>query len=616
MPFPGAPLDITETELRKLEDRCNEQLTEALIEHAAIEDMCEENDRAYTAEPSSRRKTFPWPGAANIVLPLVGTTIDSIVARIVNTIFGVNPLFTVRPRVPQMEAFAKSATDFMDWSVENEFNAYQEIKTAAIETVQDGWSWLKPGYSVEECEYFEPSANGKATPRKETKRRATLSHVLITDVIGQPGVGEELDGDYLFHRFRLTDSTLINRGLDEVYLDVDEIIDKKDDVMLAGLRTDASNQPRVNTLYEVYAKVAYRKNQRPVNCLLTFHKPTKKIIRAIYNPMLDGSWNLVKLKFVERKGFKEGLGIARMLRQLQEELTSIHCQQLDNATIANTRFFVGKRGISGLSSKTRIWPGRWIFTGDPHKDINVVPMGDIYNSMHMLEMSVLAFAERRSGISDPQLGRESEILGGRATATGTLAMIQEGNRRFDLNVRDMRHGLGTAGDLLLMINQQFRQKGFAYFVQGEDGKLTEAVLDMPRELVRNKLGVELTASTATINRQMEQTGLIALNQVLTQNLGLGQQIGMIVASQQVPAEIKEYLVRYAKVITDNVKKIAKTFEQPMTDAMIPYLMEEIANGGGGSNGQASAGGGMGRAAVDQRMGRPSRLPAGPTQNGV
>lgn len=587
-------------------------------EHREIEDMVEENDRLYMAEPKSRHKTFPWPGCANIVLPLIGTTQDSIVARIVNTIFGVDPLWSIRPRIPQLDKFAAQAEDFMEWSRLNEFDSYQEIKSASIECVQDGWSWLKPGWCVETQRFFDPTPQG-AVERLEETRYATLNHVLNTDVIAQPGVGEELNGDYLFQRIRLTDSQLLSRGFDGKYSNVEEVIEDKDQVTLLSGGNASSGNPKVNTLYEIWAKIQLRKQERPTNCLLTFHKPSKRFLRAIHNPMLDGSWPLVKMKFVQIKGRKEGLGIARMLRYMQEELTSIHNQQLDNATIANTRFFVGKRGIQGLSSKTRIWPGRWIFTSDPHKDINVVPMGDIYNSMQALELSVLAFAERRSGISDPQLGRESQILGNRATATGTLAMIQEGNRRFDLNVRDMRRSLGVVGDMLLMLNQQFRPKGFAFFVQGEGGELTEQVLDMPRELVRGKLGVELTASTATINKQIEQSGLIALNQLLVQNMQVGQQVGMVAMSPQVPNEVKEYLIKYAAVITDNVKKIARTFEQPMTDALIPQLMAEAAggaNGNSGPNGQQAAGGGMGRDPIDQRMGRPARVSNGPATPGL
>src|SRR5256886_12755857 len=63
--------------------------------------------------------------------------------------------------------------------------------------------------------------------------------------------------------------------------------------------------------------------------------------------------------------------------------------------------------------------------------------------------------ERRTGISDIQLGN-LQALPGRTPATTMLSLLQEGSRRPDLTLKDMRYeGLSHVGLRLLQLCQQF-----------------------------------------------------------------------------------------------------------------------------------------------------------------
>ena len=371
--------------------------------------------------------------------------------------------------------------------------------------------------------------------------------------------------------------TADNKQVIEDIIQQKEHIHISEDIFMMGCCEGSDPKPRLNTFYEIYAKMRLPGSKSDVihDMVLTYHLPSHTIVRAIYNPIAWGERIFVKGRFIEVLGRSKGLGIAKQLKYLQDEITTIHCQQLDNATIANTRFFLGKRGR--IKDGTRVWPGRVLTTTDPDKDLKAIQMGDIYQSMRALEQSVLAFAERRSGVSDYSLGRESSVIGDRATATGTLAIIQEGNRRFDLNVRDLRDALGDVGRLNLQLNQQFRPEGVAYLVQGEKGEFTEEILNLPQEYIAHKLGVELMASTATINRQVEQQGLTALLGILMQHLQTGQQAAMMLSNPNVPPEMKEFTVNASKGINDIVKRIAQTFDQRDLESLVPMIPE----GGGG-----------------------------------
>ena len=307
---------------------------------------------------------------------------------------------------------------------------------------------------------------------------------------------------------------------------------------------------------------------------------------------------------------------------MQAEISTIHRQQLDNGTIANTKFFLGKRNV--VRTNTPIWPGRVLGVNDPDHDLKVMDLGTpgAFQAMRMLEMQALMYAERASGVSDYQLGRESNVGASRATATGTLAIIQEGNRRFDLNIRDMRDALSDVGRRLLELNQIFRPRGVVYWVQGEEGRMTEAVLNLPPEFSASKLAVELTASTATVNRAVEKQELIAL-MGLTERYHQGMaNIAMVLFNPQVPPQAKEYFIKASQGATMLMRRVVQAFDQKSVNDLVPALVElqgDTYAGAGGAQAEGpGAGGGFGDLAgngANGPMGTVLRVSGGPTGPG-
>jgi hypothetical protein len=224
-------------------------------------------------------------------------------------------------------------------------------------------------------------------------------------------------------------------------------------------------------------------------------------------------------------------------------------------------------------------------------------------------------------VADYQLGRESNVLGNRATATGTLALIQEGNRRFDLNVRDVRDCLGSVGKKLLLLNAQFRPTGMAYFVKGADGELVENVLNLPDEFIADGIGMELTASTATINREIEKQGLLAMMGTLTQYYQQLIQIGGIAMNPQTPPPIQQMAIQMADGARYLMSMIVQTYEIRAVDTLLPPSLadqlESEANaaaqqppGPPGGPEQNTNGAGMGPA-VGAPPGGPAGMPPAP-----
>lgn len=570
---PGEAVPFTETDLKKVINKMEDELSESLGEHQERCDRLDQWQRAYDGEPHESKKNFPWPNAANLVVPLIGITTDSIVARIVNTIFSVEPFWTIRPLRKEVDQIAKPCELYMDWSRKSEYNLYRAVRPFTIEVVKFGWGWLKFGWEIFSTRDFVTGADAQVQEREEIVRRPNVYHILNQDMITQAGVEDEEQAEWVCHRIRLTDNQVRMRIHDHIYELNEDQIDQKEDIhkVHESLRS-SSNQSttpkeKLNTFYEFCGDYPWGPEKLPTPMLLTLHRPSHKIVRAIFNPY--GFRMYKKAKFIEREGRLEGFGIAKRLHYLQHELSTIHNQQVDNATVANTRFFLGKKG--SVRQDTRIWPGRFIPVNNTETDIKAMQLGDVYPSMRALEMSALSYAERASGVSDYQLGRESNVAGSGATATGTLALIQEGNRRFDLNIRDIRDVLSEVGRRVLELNQRFRPRGAAYFVQGQDGMYTEEALDMPPEFSVSKLAVELSASTATINKEVEKQSLIALMGVVERYYGQLNQAAQALANPQIPGELKDLVIKETQGMKHIMDRIVQSFDVKAIDTVVPAI---------------------------------------------
>lgn len=594
---PGTPIPLTSGEREKLVDYLLDELDNSMSDHEDLEDQLDEWDRLYMGEPKTQKKTFPWPGAANVEIPIIGSHVDSINARILNTVFGVEPFWSIEALNAMMEPYAKPVESYLDWSRWAEFNMYRTCRSMCNELTKYGWAWLKEGWDVYTKNNIVTGSDGDFQRRDEVIRRPFVSHILARDVIQQSGVEDYEQGEWLCHRVRLTDTQLFRRKLDHVYDHVDEVLDRKEDAsrfhtaLRANPRQFSMSEEKLNTLYEFWVDWPWRDMIVPLKVVL--HREAKLALSAVFNPY--GYRPIRKMSFIFREGRRDHLGICRRLMQLQEEIGSLHRQQLDNGTIANTRFFVGRKNV--IRGNTQIWPGRFLPVNDPDKDIKALQMGDIYQSQGVLEQRALAYAERASGISDYQLGRESSTAGSRATATGTLAIIQEGNRRFDLNVRDFRDVMGDVGYGILALNQMFRPRGMIYFVQGQkEGGYTEQVLNLPPEFNGAKLAIQLTASTASINKEAEKQGLLALFGIVTQYAERVTQAAMAVYNPETPGEIREYLLKTVEGARIIMSRIVQTFGEKDVDKILPeLLMDEQAQqaiGGfaGNSNGGPPNGG--------------------------
>ena len=149
--------------------------------------------------------------------------------------------------------------------------------------------------------------------------------------------------------------------------------------------------------------------------------------------------------FVESSMCKDGTywspGMAEMLIDIEDELTVNHNLGTEGVQLA-TSPPIGYRPASGVTPEMIVLkPGLGIPLDNPQTDINQLRYSVNLEALTWKEQSVLAYGEKLTGLSDLQLGRQSDRPNAPRTATQTVKLLEEGNVRISLDTKVLREDM-------------------------------------------------------------------------------------------------------------------------------------------------------------------------------
>ncbi len=530
------------------EDRMKLWLTEeidrARIERQPLIDDWIKWQTDYWAEPETEVKNFPFQKAANIVVPITAIAVEAVHARILNTVFGVEPVFSIRARSNSWIRAAPRIERWLQTKVENpdDLDFFNFAQESLMELIKLGTGIGKSGYERDIRKAVRQLGDGVEEDYfYERKNGATLDYVPLanfmmrlteTDPQSAPWCGEE----HVFTWAVLKRMSLGGRiGPDEL----EEI----------KLWWNSSRNESPNTSQEYHEAIDDLAHTEPIwherfhtqeiwasfdvdgdgideEIVIDYHWETETILSLRYNWYADLHRPYRIGNYIPVEGRVYGIGVGKQNEQFQPEITAIHRQRLDNATLANMRMMIVKK-TSGFGPREPIWPGKMWFVDDPDRDIKDFQLSEVYPSSAANEEAVLRYSERRSGVNEVILGIQPQGTPG--TATGDLARLAEGNKRFDAVLKNVRRWFGLLGRDILSNYQQFGDKRSHFVILEEEGQFVEDFFDFPQELVSQGAAIELTATDSITNQATEQQQWLQLFQVITgymdRVLGLAQVFG-------------------------------------------------------------------------------------------
>ena len=589
------------------------EITQALNDRAPLEERWNRFLYGYRAMPATDEKQFPFWGAANLTLPVIATDVDTVYSRLMGLLFAAENLWSCRPLNPGMVEYAPRLQEFLQWAQDAELNVYPAVADYLLEKCKLGTGILKTRYTRESKRVYQFRETDQGVSEQITtmliRDHPVVQHVSLFDFLLPASACDIQYAPWCAERLMLTWGQLQNRVAAGLYQNVGNLgswwARDRSSRQTQLMETMDAFSPGIGDkfeLWECWLDYDISGVGEPMAVVATIHLPTMSVLRIDYNPFFNQEKPYAESRYLRQEKRFYGIGLCEMLDQFQDEISTMHNQRLDNATLANSSMFKARKGI-GIKQDEPIFPGRW-FLLDNLDDVQPMPMGQRYDSTVPYEQLTLTYATRRTGVSDWISGADSPSAN-YGTATNAVQQLREGTKRFDQVLREDRRCLGVVGRQVVELYQQYNQHGKEYRAMGQkDGEFVHKVLQFPMELIRTSVSIELTATSASLNKEVEiRTNQIIMQMVMT----FYQQIMTGVSymtNEQVHPAIRQLAAEMVQGGVILMRRILDNYGVQDADSLVPTLGGAINSGNQQLNTLANA------AAGGQTGGPPAIGPAG------
>ncbi|KKK82302.1 hypothetical protein LCGC14_2804750, partial [marine sediment metagenome] len=408
----------------------------------------------------------PYEGASNAMLPLIATDVDQLYAKFLQTVHAPKNIWSVSPRNERWIEAAKPMEDYLTMLDHSLLDMKSVNEKVFLEMTKLGTGIYKTGWRFEQRNVKQYDENGQLVDAVKRVAFPYVDHVRLIDFL-LPGYAYSIDPDaqggawWIAERMEIRPEKLRGwadaeepwlPGMDkEGIKDVLGFVERNQKDYDTTIRhqqyekraftvtptdedfdRDRQTQTSVSTgdplfrkitLWEIHARYETQKNQFN-DVVITYHMPTRRILRAILNPYDHGKRPYEVVRYFPGDGFY-GIGVCEQKEVFQDLQSDLFNFTMDNILLVNSRGIVAREGGNILPGEP-VYPWKiWFTQGDVGDEFDSFAMADIYPSLPQTYELLNAIGERRTSIGDLQLGN-LQSLPSRTPATTTQALLEEG----------------------------------------------------------------------------------------------------------------------------------------------------------------------------------------------
>ena len=479
----------------------------------------------------------PFVGASDLEMPLTAIHTDPVYADFMQTLHMPQDFWSIVGKRPDTVDVAKPLQQYLSLVERNFIQMRKVNKRSFLDMIIHGTCIYKD-HIIHERHRVATFDEGGRPYKTVTRYQPAVQHVPLQDFI-IPAYAWDIDADapngpapWVSHRFYLTKGEFSAKAkAPEGFLpDYDPAAVSKvmrwdqdiEDPLREEQEREDSYQPWQNlkiTLHEVWARFDVDGDGLEEDVVVVFHYDSRTILRATHNPFLHGKRPFEAGSYLPGLGFY-GLGLAEQDEWAQLASSRILNAVIDNALLSNSIMLSVPQGMN-MHADESIYPGRVWYTAQGER-VQGIQMGRPVPGMYQLLNMFSQWSEQRTGVSELRQGNVSQ-LPGRTPATTILSVLQEGNKRFDMILGNMREGtFANIGERMLqnlaqISKQDDRWVKLAHEALGPvDGDTIAGVLRAEPAEVAEAFGVSVTATSSQTNREIEKQNLNGLGQYLGQ----------------------------------------------------------------------------------------------------
>lgn len=577
---------------------------------------------AYHGKAIEEKKVFPFEGASNLVIQVIGTDVDTMFARMMGFLFEPDNLWSSQATMPEMEAFAPRAEEFLRWAQHHEMELQGPIGDFLLEVFKLGTGVIKQRYERETKKVFEWRETPQGTFQQQVlalmKDAPQLSHVRLFNFYIPPGFRTIQSAPWVAEEIPMTWQRYVNRVKAGIYLGDDRLVShqansrgnnvQRENDRISGY---VPSRGQMLPLHEFWVDFDIDGDGWDEALVCTYHVPTQTYVRLDFNPFFNQDKPYSAAVYMRDENSFYGKGVAEMGIDTQEEVTAMHNQRLDNGTVSNSSMYAVRDDETSVAVDEKVWPGKQFRLSDVN-NIKELRLGNPSANAASIqnEQFTLAYNQRRIGTNDVVYGQQS-TESTYATAFSVNQIAQNATKRQGEVLRSIRNALSESGVRVLELYQQFNPGGKIYFAVGlKDAPLVSMLLQFPLDLIRKGLRINVTAIDVQQSKDMRiRTNSIIMQQVM-QFYQQYLQAAMLASNPQVPPFVQQLSVQMMEGASFLMRKILDDYGEQDVDKLVPDLQDAIQRqqqqllqiqqliaAGGGQGSPAGFGGEQGLAAI-------------------
>jgi len=571
-------LGITEQKMYDLAMWIFNEFEDAFAFRRQFDRTIKECLRMYEGVPKLETRDTPVENAPNIEVTIGAISADMIYAQALDLIFNISPLVTVRSKPKSKgdevaNATAKAFQRFVDHiSTSPEYALRPAVETMVLEDVKAGTGHLYIPW-VEKTKKTKSAKVLNAGPR--------FYAMPIEDVIVPAGSYHCIQDLPIFGLRFYRNEYEINALAQKNRWNIDGIqpVFKKSDIRQAREQLARSSEPanqrmKLYDIINVYCNFDIDGDGIAEELLVVWNHSGRKILSVGF-PQEDRI-PAEKAVYQLREHVYYGLGVLQMLMPYEEKLSDVHNFSTLNILLANSRMWVGSEG---LPETMKIWPGKYVQTANPREDLQALQMADVYNSIWQDQILTMQLANQRVGINDVSRGGN---IPSRTPGITAMSFLQQVSRRFVPAFDSMRICISNAIAQAVYRYQERILAGDAnaeaailQILGYEDGMLV--INALRNESFDEQVDIELTASSATVNREAERQNTVMLTNILAQYYQRTLELMGIAANPETPPEIVAVARKIIESASEVIDRTLRTFDQVRDPSLFIVEMSDELN---------------------------------------
>jgi len=543
-------------------------------------------------DPPDKPKSFPWPGASSVRVPIPRIVIDSLKGSIKQTI----------KKQPKMWV-ADIDPDALGIEPDQQFDVQKDMEQFAEHvSKEDGFLELEKLLDDVTEELLVTGIGPiKISSESDTRTVVTSSReeqevtlrsgpqlwvVPVDNFIWPAGLWKSLDdmpwcGDRTEHT---PESLRLRADAPWNYKFVEETIN-----LGAGVTPDAQTQqkreivgqlpmtPKTLMTYDVAILWDMHGDGKYHDVIVTFNPWARRIHRIVYNPIADAKKNYEVEVGSTRTGTIFGRGIIEPIVQPCRAINTAINQTFDSQTLANAPSIVHpEESEAAAILADGFYPGIPLPYKESKDEIGVLKLPDPSASSFQLVQFFMTIVERLTRVGPQRLGDVSQ--GKRTPASLGLATQQIGAELIDELIDRIRITLGRLVKRAIMLYEQTSPDIFMKVLGEERGNRLRDIVKFSRESrnsARETLRLRLMASSASRSQDLERQNALATAQFLfgwyRQSIEL---VGLFMAPET-PLPAKEILVDVIKSAQEQMRRVVALADQPDPETLVPQMAEKL-----------------------------------------